>query len=289
MNITEQINNYNQSLKQKFNAVCFDIDGTLTINDTKIISQKAIKILADLLSRKIPIVFITGRGETGLQDFIQNIYEPLKEQFNIKQSELNRIYVLTNDGARLFYSSENNFLNNNVYISSEKELKYLELLDQKLKDMISTNNFNKFLNLTYSMDSKKNIILNIRLVFEISDEKIINQVFDFLEKFVKKEGYNEIKISRGIFKNKNVIQIGTTLKDKGIEKVEDIIGVPRDSMLRIGDCGDIRGNDYAMLNCKQGFSVNKTSNKVDACFPIFDENYNILKGLDATIYLINKA
>lgn len=289
MNITEQINNYNQSLKQKFNAVCFDIDGTLTINDTKIISQKAIKILAVLLSRKIPIVFITGRGETGFQDFIQNIYEPLKEQFNIKQSELNRIYVLTNDGARLFYSSENNFLNNNVYISSEKELKYLQLLEQKLKDMISTNNFNKFLNLTYSKDSKKNIILNIRLVFEISDEKIINQVFDFLEKFVKKEGYNEIKISRGIFKNKKVIQIGTALKDKGIEKVEDIIGVPRDSMLRIGDCGDIRGNDYAMLNCKQGFSVNKTSNKVDACFPIFDENYNILKGLDATIYLINKA
>ena len=28
-------------------------------------------------------------------------------------------------------------------------------------------------------------------------------------------------------------------------------------MMRIGDCGDIIGNDYAMLNCEQGYSVDR--------------------------------
>lgn len=60
-------------------------------------------------------------------------------------------------------------------------------------------------------------------------------------------------------------------------------------MIRIGDCGDIIGNDYSMLNCQQGYSVDKTSNMVDRCFPIFDENNKILKGVEATLFLIKSA
>ena len=72
-------NNYLKSLSQKYHAVCFDIDGTLTEKNSKNISNKAIEIISDLLSNKIPIVFITGRGETGLNDLKNDIYEKLKE------------------------------------------------------------------------------------------------------------------------------------------------------------------------------------------------------------------
>ena len=41
--------NYQKSLEQKYNAVCFDIDGTLTIKDSKIIDNRAIKIMINLL------------------------------------------------------------------------------------------------------------------------------------------------------------------------------------------------------------------------------------------------
>ena len=34
--------NYLKSLKQKYNAVCFDIDGTLTIKNSKNIDDRAI-------------------------------------------------------------------------------------------------------------------------------------------------------------------------------------------------------------------------------------------------------
>ena len=69
----ELIKNYEKSLNQKYNAICFDIDGTLTeINSTKIDSRVLPK-LATLLKKHIPVVFITGRGETGLNDFVKDI------------------------------------------------------------------------------------------------------------------------------------------------------------------------------------------------------------------------
>lgn len=59
-------------------------------------------------------------------------------------------------------------------------------------------------------------------------------------------------------------------------------------MLRIGDCGDINGNDYSMLDCPQGFSVDRRSEENDRCFPVI-ENNKILKGVDATISLLKQA
>ena len=63
------LENYRKSLNRKYNAVCFDIDGTLTVKNSKIIDDRAIDMIINLLLRKIPIVFITGRGEMGLDDF----------------------------------------------------------------------------------------------------------------------------------------------------------------------------------------------------------------------------
>ena len=63
----ELLNNYRRALQQKYNAVCFDIDGTLTIEHSTKIDSQVLPILANLLKRHIPILFITGRGETGLR------------------------------------------------------------------------------------------------------------------------------------------------------------------------------------------------------------------------------
>lgn len=71
----ELYTNYLKSLDQKYNAVCFDIDGTLTINNSKTIDDRAIDMIIDLLAKKVPVVFITGRGETGLNDLKNDIYD----------------------------------------------------------------------------------------------------------------------------------------------------------------------------------------------------------------------
>ena len=70
--------NYIESLKQKHNAVCFDIDRTLTKEKSNELDERAIASIVSLVKKKIPVVFITGRGETGLKDFIDDIYDNLK-------------------------------------------------------------------------------------------------------------------------------------------------------------------------------------------------------------------
>ena len=269
-----------------------DIDGTLTTEGSKNIDDRAIDMIIDLLARKIPIVFITGRGETGLEDFKRDIYLRIKISESITDSDMKRIYVLTNDGARLFYSnviSQEEFLGENVYITTEEELNQLLIVDQMIKEIKDKLDNSTYFNITYSIDAETKRILNVRMVFNTHDDEIINLIFDNIDKYVINNGLNNIHLTRGVYKNNCVIQIGTATKDKAIERTEKIIGVPQNSMIRIGDCGDSRGNDYAMLNCNQGYSVDKISGSYDSCFPIFDDYGNVLKGVEATLQLVKSA
>lgn len=284
--------NYLKSLEQKYNAVCFDIDGTLTTEGSKNIDDRAIDMIVNLLVRKIPVVFITGRGETGLEDLKHDIYLRIKTSESITDSDMKRIYVVTNDGARLFYSNvilQEEFLGENVYITTDDELNQLLIVDQMIKKIKNKLENNDYFNITYSKDLKTNQILNIRMVFNTHDDGIINSIFDNIDKYIINNGLNSIHLTRGVYKNNCVIQIGTAAKDKAIERTEKIIGVPQNSMIRIGDCGDSRGNDYAMLNCSQGYSVDKTSGSYNSCFPIFDDYGNVLKGVEATLQLVKSA
>ena len=282
----ELYHNFIKSLEQKYNAVCFDIDGTLTIKNSNSIDKRAIAMIVELLKKKIPIVFITGRGEIGLNDLKKEIYNEIINSDNITEQDIKRIYALTNDGARLFFSkgiSYEEFLSQNSYITTKEELEQLQSLNNIIKEFN-----NSWFDITYSYNSRNNDIINIRLVFKTDDDIIINEYYNKILNIIHSK-YPCIKLTRGFFKGKPVIQIGTTTKDIAIERTEKIIGVPRDSMMRIGDCGDIYGNDYFMLNCKQGYSVDKISGKIDKCFPAFDEFGNILKGVDATLELIKNA
>ncbi len=279
--------NYKKSLEQKYNAVCFDIDGTLTEKNSKKIDIRAIEIIINLLIRKIPIVFITGRGETGLKDLKNDIYDSIKNNPNIAEEDLKRIYVLTNDGARLFYSndvSKEFFLKENIYISTPDELKHLSEVNEIIKQKQPN-----YFKISYSKDLDNDAILNIRLIFERENSKIIDNIFERLNTFLSEKKYNDVHLTRGIYKDKIVIQIGNAQKDMAIKRTEKLIGIPQNSMMRIGDCGDFKGNDYSMLNCSQGYSTDKTSGSINSCFPIFNEEGNVLYGVEATVYLIKKA
>lgn len=281
--------NYLKSLEQKYNAVCFDIDGTLTMKDSKNIDNRVINLLVDLLKRKVPIVFITGRGEKGLYYLKKDIYTQITSNSSITEDDLKRIYVLTNDGARLFYSKTltfDNFLQENIYLSDNENIKNLNNFINEIKNK---NTFSEFFELKYSKDLKDGTIINLRLVFNTTNEEIVNKVYNLVEHQLMQENFKKLYISRGMYKDFPVIQIGTSRKDKAIEKTEKLLGIPKDSMMRVGDCGDAIGNDFAMLNCNQGYSVDKTSGDNNSCFPIFDDEGNIIKGVDATLFLLSKA
>ena len=82
------LENYKEALKQKYNAVCFDIDGTLTEDNSTKIDKRVLPMLANILKRHIPLVFITGRGETGLNDLLEEIVCDLKDKYGITNKQL---------------------------------------------------------------------------------------------------------------------------------------------------------------------------------------------------------
>lgn len=281
--------NYTKSLNQKYNAVCFDIDGTLTENNSTKIDSRVLPILADLLKKHIPIVFITGRGETGLNDLLKEIVYDLQSKYSITTKQLSKIYALTNDGARIFMTKGNKELFNvSEYIATNADLIMLNEVNNKIVKLLSNTNLEKYCKISYSIDSQKNNIINIRLSILTKEETIINEVINTVDELIKESGNKNINLTIGMHRGQQILQIGTTKKSIAIEVTERIIGIPQNSMLRIGDCGDQKGNDYSMLNCPQGFSVDKTSQEIDRCFPVI-ENDKILKGVEATIALLKQV
>lgn len=283
--------NYKDSLNQKYNAVCFDIDGTLTQPNSKQIDERAIEMIANLLKKRIPIVFITGRGETGLKDLVNDIVPALQEKYQIKKESLLKMYSLVNDGARLFKTTEESdkIFNEDIYISTKEQLDELEIFNKEIINALENVSLSKMCEVTYSLDNKNDIMLNIRLIFNTKNDTDINDIVDLIDNIIRDKNMTNLNVTRGIFGDNTVIQVGTCKKEYAIKETEKIIGVPENSMIRIGDCGDIRGNDYSMLKCPQGYSVDKISGDENSCFPIFDENENIMSGVDATLYLIKKA
>ena len=286
----ELLNNYKRALQQKYNAVCFDIDGTLTIEHSTKIDSRILPILANLLKRHIPILFITGRGETGLSDLLNDIVNDLKNKYDVTDKQLLRMYALTNDGARLFMTGNESkqLFNVSEYISSKEDLIQLEELNKKIITLFKDLNFDKCCKITYSTDSKTNTIINIRIMILSDDIEYNNKVFDFINLLIGSYKNSNLNLTIGMHNGKQVLQIGTATKDKAIKIAEKIIGIPQNSMLRVGDCGDKFGNDYSMLQCSQGFSVGKTSGDVDKCFPII-ENGKIITGVNGTLSLLKKA
>ena len=291
MNNTELYNNYLKSINQKYNAVCLDIDGTITDKNTKNINESAIEQISYLLKKGIPIVFITGRGETGINLLESQIVTSLKNKYNINHNQLKNMFALINDGARLCtYNSENDTLFGNIqYISETDDINNLNRFNKIIGNLVQDNNLDECVKITYSYDSNNKNIVNIRIILLTTNVETNKKIRNLIINSLKKNNYINLNMTEGIYENHSVLQIGTTKKDKAIEQTEKILGIPKNSMLRIGDCGDTIGNDFAMLDCSQGFSVDKTSGNKEHCFPVFNENKHILKGTDATIYLLKNA
>ena len=285
----ELMNNYRKALEQKYNAVCFDIDGTLTEDNSTKMDSRVLPMLASILKKHIPVVFITGRGETGLNELLSDILNDLKYKYGVTEKQLLKIYALTNDEARIFMSGNNgeHLLNISEYISSREDFVKLEEINSKTINLLNSSSLGNYCKVTYSKDSVTNNIINIRVIILNNNVEINNEMIRIINSFIRDSKNTNLNLTIGMHNGKQVLQIGTATKDKAIKIAERMIGIPQNSMLRIGDCGDQMGNDYSMLNCSQGFSVDKTSGAIDGCFPIIEDG-EIIKGVNATLNLLKK-
>lgn len=286
----ELLSNYKKSLQQKYNAVCFDIDGTLTENNSTKVDSRVLPILANMLKKHIPIVFITGRGETGLNDLLSDIIYDLKNKYGVTEKQLLKMYALTNDGARIFMTSDGSekLFNISEYISSKEDIIKLEELNKKIIALLNSSILNEHCKVTYSIDSKTYAIINIRVMILNDSLEFNNEIIKIINSLIRDSQNSNLNLTIGKHGGKQILQIGTATKNKAIQIAERMIGIPQNSMLRIGDCGDQFGNDYSMLNCPQGFSVEKTNGAIDRCFPVI-ENGKIITGVNGTLSLLKKV
>ena len=285
----ELMNNYRKALEQKYNAICFDIGGTLTEDDSTKIDSRVLPMLASILKKHIPLVFITGRGETGLNELLSDILDDLKYKYGVSEKQLLKIYALTNDGARIFMTGNNGepLFNISEYISSREDFVKLEEINSKIINLLNSSTLGNCCKVTYSKDSVTNNIINIRVIILNNNVEINNEMIRIINSFIRDSKNPNLNLTIGMHNGKQVLQIGTATKDKAIKIAERMIGIPQNSMLRIGDCGDRLGNDYSMLNCPQGFSVDRTSGAINGCFPIIEDG-EVIKGVNGTLNLLKK-
>lgn len=227
--VTEELlKNYKKSLEQKYNAVCFDIDGTLTEDNSTKIDSRVLPMLADILKKHIPVVFITGRGETGLNDLLSDIIYDLKNKYGITEKQLLKMYALTNDGARIFMTSNGSeqLFNISEYISSKEDFIELEELNKKIIDLLNSSILNEHCKVTYSIDSRTNTIINIRLVILDNSLEINNEMIKIIDSLIRDSKNPNLNLTIGIHNGKQVLQIGTATKNKAIQIAERMIGIP---------------------------------------------------------------
>ena len=302
LEITEEslkivINNLKKRINKRYHAVGIGIDGTLeNMEET---DDGILEVIYKLLNKHIPIVLITGRGESGLKKFFASISNRLIREKGLNKELIKNIIAVTNDGEILFYTSkmENNGKDNQTSIKLLDKSKLLveeKDLDEvkKIREHIASFFDNGMLNV-YFKDSKceslSKDLVSFRMVVE--DEKYLEKVQQFIEYFINSEKTrnpnSKVVYTTGKFKHKSIFQISVGSKGEALKIVERFLGIPENSMLRIGDQGNRLGSDFSMLDCEQGYSVDVCSQSIDNCYPICDEDGNILKGIEATKYILS--
>src|SRR5690606_38587148 len=120
---------------------CFDIDGTLT-NSNNITDDVLLEQIYNLLKRRVPIVFITGRGRTGTNSFINNLYNYLSFKYSLKTDEFSRIFALVNDSTLLLSTSKDSkkLLDSEKILVDNDALKQLKIINE----LIPTDSFLKY-------------------------------------------------------------------------------------------------------------------------------------------------
>lgn len=271
-------------LDRKYNAVCIGIDGTLLKTDC--IDDETLSSIYKLLKKHISIVLMTGRGETGLKAFSSDLCSKLSEKFNVSQEILRNIIGVSHNGEFLFYTSDNNLFDSCNFLVDEGELDNLKKIQSDLE-----NFFVKKLaavELITSICEAYGKVAAFRIL--LKETKQIDMIEQYLQEFIELENKRlgaNIRYSIGKYKNEYMFQVDVGDKEKALRVVEQFLGIPENSILRIGDQGNVKGNDYSFLNCEQGFSVDKCSSDISNCYPICDENGNVLKGIDATNYVLH--
>lgn len=272
---------FRKLFSKKYNTVCMDIDKTIT--NGKYIDDDMLNLIFEILMQNKNICFITGRGRKISKKILNKVYiEAVMRNINIKN-----ITCCTGNGAIYMYS-KNGFLDKEESIVSNEKIKkykkqkeilrelYIKELEKKAVININTDLLKK-----RSVDSSGNLSLRFPINIEEFDKnadmmQILNEIL------LKIDLVDEYYTSKSIFKDKIIFEISLANKKMAIEFLSNKLEEKENNIIRIGDQGKKNGNDFIMLNCFQGFSVDEIESETLGVLPVMGEKGTRLRGIDAT-------
>lgn len=291
----ENLTNCIDALKEAFNtcyySVCLDIDGTICQEGENEVSEEIIDALTNLVKAGVNICFITGRGQSVKTILKSTALTIMERNKDVSFDMFRRWYCVIHNGVSLLSTigyEMNDFLAYNSMLISDTIMKeYGETVNSCVEELFRAS----LSMLKYSIkdDDYKIQLENAgtRFIFYNSDIDIeeMKAYLDVIKSDLKTT--LNLSVLQSSYKGNTVLEYSVCNKGQAIADLEVFLGIPKSSMLRIGDQGNVGGNDFEMLDCKQGFTVRELSDNPCGCFPFLDlEDYNIEKGPIAAAHLL---
>lgn len=275
-----------EAFNQKITDICLDVDKTIAFEDKLNISTK--ELLEQIINRNIRVHILTGRGGKGIED----LKEELLNYFFAKNANLNNLFFAVNNGSKRFKCVNGKF-EEEILIKEEDsntfKFKRDIIIDYLIKEIVS----NKYVNDTYD-ESFRNAVehsgnSSIRICFKPSDVIDEKGIFRLIKNSIDSHKEIELFSSKGMYKDLQIFEISLASKLGYINFIKKELLIKDQEILRIGDQGKIGGNDFDMLNSLRGFSVNEIEDTTIGVMPVLDDNYQIIKNLEATETVLRKV
>lgn len=191
--------------------------------------EEILDVMYKLLNKHIPIVLITGRGESGLKKFYANISNRLICEKGLNKELIKSIIAVTNDGEILFYTSEMGDNSKDIQTSAKLLDKSKLLVEEKdldevknIREHIASFLDNRLLNIHFKdskCESLNKDLVSFRIVVE--DEEYLEKVQQFIEYFINSEKIrnpnSKVVYTIGKFKHKSIFQISAGSKGEALK------------------------------------------------------------------------
>lgn len=278
----DKLNNiFRKLFSKKYNTVCMDIDKTVT--NGEYIDDDMLNLIFEILKQNKNVCFVTGRGRKISKEVLNKLYR----EAVIRRIDIKNITCCTGNGSIYMYSKDDFLDREETIISKEKIEKYKEqkeiLRDLYIRELERNGvvNINPNLLKRRSIDSSGRLSLRFPINIEEFDEntdmmQILNEIL------LKMDLVDEYYTSKSIFTDKIIFEISLANKKMAIDFLSDKLEEKESNIIRIGDQGRQYGNDFAMLNCFQGFSVDEIESETLGVLPIMGVDGIRLRGIDAT-------
>lgn len=240
---------------ERYTTLIFDYDGTLSSNNNRydnILNEKIKSYFEELLSNKIKIAVVTGRGKS--------IKEILRK--SIKEEFWNLLYVGYYNGVD-FGSITDDSIPNTQIVPNKDLIQINEILQQEY-----------ILNL-------KDIDIDIRpyqLTIKTKDHFEFNQLKDICSHIISLKRMSSILI----LESSHSLDIIVRPKASKINIIEKLFN--DDVVLCIGDKGQFPGNDFELLSTPFSLSVDEVSYHPHTCWNLTPNN---LKNQEALLFYLN--